>query len=247
MLLTIDVGNTNTHAGIFRGISRVDSFYFPGRARKYAKNIDRVIIVSVSPPRLKECLKELKRFYRGHVSIVGKDLKVPLRSEYNPREIGQDRLVTAYAAGKIYGTPVLVIDFGTAVTFDVVSDKNVYKGGLILPGMAMSLRALHEDTALLPKIGFANAGAWPYGPNYSPLQIRLGKNTEQSIQNGMVYGYASIVEGLVRKFRKKFKRLKIVSTGGNARLIASYTTCLKNMDEELALRGLALVAQNVKS
>ena len=192
--------------------------------------MDKVIIDSVSPKKLKMVLGSLwKTHYRGEVYIVGKDIKVPLKSVYNPREIGQDRLVTAYAASRVYGKPALTIDFGTALTFDVVSKKNVYLGGLILPGIKMSLESLHKKTALLPEIALREARGF------------IGRNTKISITNGIIYGYVSLCEGLIRKFRRRFKDLKVVATGGNAKLISKYTPLIKNVDEDLSLKGLAML------
>ncbi|MDD5439794.1 MAG: type III pantothenate kinase [Candidatus Omnitrophica bacterium] len=243
MILAIDVGNTNTHAGIFDikksvGANNysplpVDTFYFPGAIRRYAKKIHKVIIVSVAPNRLRVALKELKRYYSGPVAMVGRDIHVPLKSEYNPKQIGQDRLVTAYAAAHIYGSPVLIIDFGTAVTFDVVSSRGVYCGGLILPGLKMSLESLHKGTALLPEVMLKKT------PGF------IGRNTGESIRHGMIYGYASLTEGLIRRFRRMFKGLRIVATGGNAHLIGSYTPLLKQIDGALALKGLCLLEKSL--
>jgi type III pantothenate kinase len=230
MLLAIDVGNTNVNAGLFSKGRLVKRFYFPGDIKEYKDKINKVIIVSVSPDKLKEVVASLRRIYEKKTYIIGRDIMVPLKSLYNQNEIGQDRLVTAYAASRLYGKPVLVIDFGTAITFDIVSKKNVYLGGLILPGIKMSLESLHKKTALLPEVELKKAKGF------------IGKNTETSIRNGMIYGYSAICGGLIFEFKKRFKNLKIIATGGNAKLVLSHTPQIKKIDEDLALKGLRLLA-----
>ncbi len=240
MLLAIDIGNTNISVGLFKGKRLIRKASYGDRSQlsgivsgrdlsPYIKNVDKVIIVSVAPKRLKEVLRILKRIYRKKIYIIGKDIKVPLKSHYNPKEIGQDRLVTAYAASIVYGTPVLTIDFGTAVTFDVVSKQNLYVGGLILPGIKMSLESLHKKTAFLPEVEFKKAKEF------------IGKNTKDSIRSGMVYGYVSICEGLIKRFKKKFRALKVVATGGDAKLISNYTSSIQKVDENLSLKGISML------
>lgn len=233
LLACIDVGNTNVKAGLFDGPRILKKFVFTADLiKKYAPRIKKVIIVSVSPRRLKDVLEALKKASKSCIPIyiVGKDVKVPLESLYNPREIGQDRLVTAYAAVKSHSSPVLIIDFGTAVTFDIVSDRNVYLGGLILPGIKMTIESLHNKTALLPEIELKKAKGF------------IGRATEDSIRNGIIYGYASMCDGLIAKFKKRFKRLNIVATGGDARLISGYmSSSMRVIDEDLSLKGLSLL------
>ncbi len=231
MILAIDIGNTNISIGLFRGKKLMKKFLFSkSKIKKYVKNVDKVIIVSVAPKRLKGLLRVLRKMSNTPIYIVGKHIKVPLKSEYNPKEIGQDRLVTAYAASRLYGTPVLMIDFGTAVTLDVVSKQNLYLGGLILPGIKMSLESLHKKTAFLPEVEFRKAKQF------------IGKNTKDSIASGMVYGYVSICEGLIERFKKKFKGLKVLGTGGDARLISNYTSSIQKVDENLSLKGISLLS-----
>jgi len=213
MLLAIDIGNTNITSGLFR-----------------EKGRGKILIVSVSPKRLKQVLKLIRKLKLPKPYIIGKDIKVPLKSRYNKRQIGQDRLVTAYAAAKLYGRPVLVIDFGTAVTFDIVSKRNEYMGGLILPGIKMSLESLHNKTALLPYV------------ELKKVKGLIGRSTEDSIRLGMIYGYASLCEGLIRRFKKKFPGLKVVATGGDAGLISQHTEFINNIDNDLSLKGLLFLS-----
>ena len=163
--------------------------------------------------------------------VVGENIKVPLTCEYNKRQIGQDRLVTAFAASVLYGLPIVIVDFGTAVTFDVVSRKKSYLGGLIVPGIKMSLESLFERTALLPKTYLKKTVSF------------IGKNTQSSISSGMTYGYAALCEGMIKIFRKKIsKNIKVIATGGDATLISRFSPSIKNVDINLSLKGLYLVS-----
>ena len=231
MLLAIDVGNTNASACIFKGKKLTARFNFLKDFKKYSGKFDEVIIVSVAPKRLKKVLSLLKKTYKGPISQVGKDIKVPLRSGYNPKQIGQDRLVTAYAASVIYGRPILIIDFGTAVTFDVVSETSKYLGGLIFPGIKMSLESLHNKTALLPEVELEKPRGF------------IGKDTQTSIRNGLIFGYSHVCEGMISRFTKEFKNLKVVATGGNVPLMAKYACHIETIDPLLSLKGLYLLAK----
>lgn len=216
MKLLIDIGNTNINRALTGKKGRVD----------------KVVMVSVVPKRLKKLKRILKRKYKNaKIFVVGENIKVPLKCRYNKRQIGQDRLVTAFAASILYGLPVLIIDFGTAVTFDAVSEKGAYLGGLIVPGIKMSLESLHRRTAMLPKTHLRKTRSF------------IGKDTESSIRSGMIYGYASMCDGLTALFRKKLgKKLKIVATGGDAALITRYTRSVKKVDPHLSLKGLDFLA-----
>lgn len=216
MKLLIDIGNTNINRAL------------TGKKG----NVDKVVIVSVVPATLKKLKRSLKRKHKNaKILVVGENIKVPLKCRYNKRQVGQDRLVTAFAAKRLYGLPILIIDFGTAVTFDFVSHKGVYEGGLMLPGIKMSLDSLSERTAMLPKTYLKKTRSF------------IGRDTVSSIRNGMIYGYASACDGLVSRFRKKMgKNLKVVATGGDARLIAGYTRSLKKIDPNLSLKGLCLLS-----
>ena len=232
MLLAVDIGNTNINFGLINkkgGIRRLHASELKG------KEIDEIIIVSVVPDVLKRIRHDLRRqFKKAKICVVGRDVKVPLECAYNRRQIGQDRLVTAFAAASLYGLPVLIIDFGTAVTFDAVSRKLVYLGGLILPGIKMSLESLSERTAMLPRTYLKKTRSF------------IGKDTASSIRNGMIYGYGALSEGLVKLFRKKLgKDIKIVITGGDAPLLTKHAPFAKNIDLNLSLKGLYLLSKKL--
>jgi len=234
MLMAIDIGNTNINFALIddRGRIRRKSSAPTATPHFPPFKADKIIIVSVVPYALKKLEGALKKnFSRAEISVVGRDVKVPLKCNYNKREIGQDRLVTAFAAGENYGLPILVIDFGTAVTFDVVSGKRVYLGGLILPGIKMSLESLCEGTAMLPKTYLKKT------------RIFIGKNTTSSIRGGMIYGYAALCEGLIARFKREIKGIKVVATGGDAPLISRYAPSIKKIDLNLSLNGLYLLSQ----
>jgi type III pantothenate kinase len=240
MILTIDIGNTNINFALINKNGKiVKKLTTPSQSNSNIKkilsrikNIDLIIIVSVAPRTLTVVKKYVKNiFKKAKVSIVGNNIFVPLKCEYDKKEIGQDRLVTAFAAKKIYGEPALVIDFGTAVTFDAVEGDS-YLGGLILPGIKMSLESLHNRTSMLPKTYLTKVNSF------------IGKNTKSSIRGGMVYGYGAICDGLIKKFKKKIgKNLKIVATGGDAYLISLYTKSLKIINPDLSHKGLFFLSQ----
>ncbi len=245
MLLAIDIGNTNITFGLFREKKLVQSARISTAAVKAYKsfvqkesgnsNVEAVVICSVVPKATRALIPLLKRYFTSKVFILGKDIKVPIKNLYkNPEEVGQDRLVAAYAARSLYGNrnSVIVIDFGTALTFDVVSKKGAYLGGLIAPGMEMSLAALSEKAALLPKVRLKK-------PSFV-----LGKTTKDSMTSGAFYGYAAMCDGLVAKLEKRFKRkFYVVATGGNARLISPISASIDKVDNSLVLEGINLTFQ----
>lgn len=164
--------------------------------------------------------------------IIGKNLRVRIRHNYrNINELGTDRLVNVYGGVKIYGAPLLIFDYGTALTCDFVSKKGVFLGGLIIPGPEISFNALSEQTALLPKIRF---------PKRFPSL--LGNDPRGCMKAGILQSYGALTDGLVERFRRRFgNQFKVLATGGLAKTIAPYTSHLKIVDPLLTLRGLAAV------
>lgn len=275
MLLAIDVGNTTVNAGIFKGDRLVFTEKFitkrPASVKYYTiafkkilknKKMDSVIISSVVP----EVTTVLKRiFEKGTVLcetakckrelspiIVGKDITVPIKNLYkNPRQVGQDRLVNAYAGYKKFGGGLIIVDFGTAVTFDVVSKKGEYLGGIIVPGIETSLNALSEKAALLPAIkwgqfpqkGTVLCGTSSLGLRTVPKRVwelppLIGKDTISSMLSGILNGYGALCDGLIAKIKKEVgKDYKVILTGGHARLISKYCRFHK-IQPNLTLEGL---------
>lgn len=255
MLLAIDIGNTNIKLAVFhdrriRCIWRLDSNKQAG-AREYAKllqesftckkinpaAIKESIICSVVPVLTDVLTTALRSLLERRPLVLGRDILVPMKNLYKkPEQVGQDRLVSAFAAYKKYGAPLVVVDFGTALTFDVVSEQGEYLGGVIVPGVEVSLNALMQNAALLPKkIELKKVGRL------------LGQDTVSSMKSGMVYGYACLVDGLSRQLGKDFKaRPQVIATGGAADLIVPYCNAIDKVDSNLTLEGIMFTAENAQ-
>ncbi len=242
MLLAIDIGNTNISFGIFRDQILTKRFNIP--TQKYtAKNlrsslgkikVDDSIICSVVPKVLCILKYDLKKLLHKKPYCLGEDVKVPIKNLYRrPKQVGQDRLVNAYGVATIYGFPAIIVDFGTAITFDVISRNKEYLGGIILPGLEMSLDTLAEKTALLPRVKLSRPGAL------------IGLDTQSSILSGIIYGSAVLVDGLIKQIKKElgYSRLRVIGTGGNIDLIRPLSKQMKKIDLNLTLKGLNLIAQ----
>jgi type III pantothenate kinase len=239
MLLTIDIGNTNINLGVFRGQRLIKRFNIP--TKKYAiqnlkKLLDKIsvddsIICSVVPKMLRILNRDLIKLSNKKPRIVGEDVQVPVRNLYRyPKQVGSDRLVNAYAGVMLYGAPLIIIDFGTAITFDAISKRKEYLGGLILPGLGISLDALAEQTALLPKVKLRK-----------PREL-IGRDTQNSILSGVVYGFAALTDDLVKRIKGKIgKKARVVATGGNVELIKRYCREIDKIDKDLTLKGLNLI------
>lgn len=249
MILTIDIGNSNITFGLFKGSRLIKKAQVltsaTGKYGSFVRGLKRdpirprgpigvkaIVICSVVPKAEKALIMALRHSFTARVFVLGKDIKVPIKNLYkNPKEVGQDRLVAAYAASSLYGksSPIVVIDFGTAVTFDIVSKKGAYLGGLIFPGMEMSLEALSKKAALLPKVSLKR-------PSFI-----IGKTTKDSMASGAFYGYAAMCDGLVNKFEKRFnQKFFVLATGGNASLISPLSASIRKSDADLVLKGINL-------
>ncbi|KPK98430.1 MAG: hypothetical protein AMJ95_04130 [Omnitrophica WOR_2 bacterium SM23_72] len=243
MLLAIDIGNTNITFGIFIGKKLIRKFDIPTdklRLVTFKKKLGcfkpcQAIICSVVP--------EATRHVKGVLSclplpplIIGKDVCVPIKNFYRkPAQVGQDRLVNAYAVVRLYGAPAVVVDFGTAITFDVVSKNKEYKGGLIVPGLKISLEALSERTALLPQLKLS-----------MPSEF-IGKDTKSSMRSGVVYGFASLTDMLISRIKKNStRRMLAIATGGDVSLMARYCRKIDKIDATLTLKGLNLLYDYAK-
>ncbi len=196
-----------------------------------ATRIKDIIIVSVVPKALVLIGGALKRIFNKDIILVGRDVDAGVKNLYdNPEQVGQDRLVNAKAAYSIYGGPVIIVDFGTAITIDVVSQKGEYLGGIIAPGVEISLKALVERAALLPEIELEQ-----------PKAI-LGKETRESMRGGIFYGFSSLCDGLVRRLKKvTFMDATVIATGGHSKLIGPYCETIEKIDPDLTLKGLEII------
>ncbi len=238
-LLVIDIGNTNSVIGLFDGKHlkkswRIESSRpaFLRWARRAPKVLDHVIVSSVVPP-----LNKTIRTIWLKSSFVGPNMKMPIRIRVkNPTEVGPDRIVNAvgvyckWNVGARRAVPLLVIDFGTATTFDVVTAIGDFIGGAITPGIGIANEALAERCAKLPRV--------PLGRP----QRTVGQSTAEAIQSGVFFGYASLVEGMIQRFKKECgSNLKVIATGGLARLVSHETKGIEHVDPLLTLRGLNLL------
>lgn len=255
MLIAIDVGNTNATVGIIKDGSIARSFKVPARVlrsrvlltkelRKYGAagrsesgSIESVYACSVVPAVNKNLRAAVSAAYRKSLMLVGEDVMVPLLNRYRiHNQVGQDRLVNAYAGLKLYGPGLIIIDFGTAITFDIVSRRSEYLGGLIFPGFRLMQEALNQNTALLPYVELSR-----------PMEI-IGRDTVSSIRAGLVFGVAGVCDGVVERLQKKeCKGFNVIATGGDAALVKPYTVHVGNFEESLILKGLALIRNSQKT
>ena len=237
MLLAIDIGNTNISCGIFNGLRLIKQFDIPTNAgfkanfKKRFKNNPKIsdsVICSVVPKQTRLVLSSLLSVTGKRPYIIGKELTVPIKNLYRkPKQVGQDRLVNAYAASILYKTPLIAVDSGTAITFDVISKNKAYLGGLIVPGMEISLKALKERTALLPFV------------KLSRPQMLIGTDTKNSILSGIVFGTSDLCNGIVKRLKARLgKDALVIGTGGNIRMIQEYSGIHMKMDKDLTLKGM---------
>ena len=250
MILVIDVGNTNTVLGIYEGKKLVDFWRLKTDEGKSAdeygmviiqlfnmqklkvSDIEATVISSVVPP-IMYTLEHMVRKYIGREPLViGPGIKTGMNIKYdNPKEVGADRIVNAVAAYELYGGPLIIVDFGTATTFCAVSENGEYLGGSISPGIRISMDALFEKTAKLPRVELVKPG------------IVICKNTINSIQSGVIYGYVGQVDYIVKRMKKELgnENVKVIATGGLSKLIASESETIDKVDGLITLEGLRII------
>lgn len=237
MLMAIDVGNTNINIGLFKDNRLFHEYSLPTKNKLRYVYINKLIrrfkikdtiLCSVVPSVTRYLEGNLRKALKGKLFIVGKNIKAPVKNLYRqPKQVGQDRLVNAYAGIMLYGAPLIVVDFGTAVTFDIISKNKEYLGGMILPGMELSLEALYLHTALLPRIKLNK-----------PKEF-IGRDTKNSMLSGIVYGLAALTDDLTLRIKDKIgKNSTIIGTGGSIGLIKNYCKTIKYTDKNLTLKGL---------
>lgn len=254
MLLVVDVGNTNIVMGIFKGETLIkdwrihterntteDEFnvlannLFAG-SNIAMRSIKHTIISSVVPP-LVSILDSFCRKYLGHAPfwVDAKSFSQMPILYSNPAEVGADRIVNAVAAYEKYKTSLIIIDFGTATTFDIVSVKGEYLGGAICPGIIISSEALFMKASKLPRVEI-----------FSPPKQVIGKDTAGSIQSGIIYGYAGLVDGMVKRMRKEMGGSpKIIATGGLAQLMGGVAETIEHIENDLTLEGLKIIGNRL--
>jgi type III pantothenate kinase len=249
MLIAVDIGNTETTIGIFEGEELRATWYISTVIDRTAdevapllvsllssKNIQKSDIreasfCSVVPP-LTTTFEEVFRCYFNispMVVAVGTKTGVRICMD-NPREVGTDRIVNAAAAHNLYGGPLIIVDMGTATTFDTVSDSGEYLGGAIAPGIVTAAEAMFKKAAMLPRVELMR-------PNHA-----IGTNTIDAMKSGIVFGYVGLVEGMVARIQRELGvRMKVIATGGYSRLIAQETKIIDKVSPDLTLIGLRLI------
>jgi len=253
MLLAVDVGNTNVTMALFEGDRLIADWRVTSHHERTADElavelrqlfelrgfdfsvVDGVVISSVVPNLNPALIEASRRYLKCEPVMVGPGVKTSVRIRYdNPKDVGADRIANALAAYTKYGGPIVVIDFGTAVTYDAINAEGDYLGGAIAPGVEISLDALVRHTAMLRRVE-------PVAPDSV-----IGRNTVASIQSGLIWGFVAQVEGMVERFRSELGgSAKVIATGGQAALLAGLTHVIETTDPLLTLEGLRLIyAQN---
>jgi len=251
MLLAIDVGNSNNVIGLFAGGKLLthwrirtewartpDEYWvlikeFILLNNVEAETIDEIVIACVVPP-LVPILEEMSRkYFFCEPLIVGPGIKTGISILYkNPAEVGADRIVNSVAAYEKYGGPLIIVDFGTATTFDAVSKKGEYLGGAISPGVELSMEALFKNAAKLPRVELAE-----------PEHV-IGKSTVESIHSGAIHGFASMIDGMISKMQIELNQTaRVIATGGIVQLIANRVKSIDTIDPFLTLEGLRIIHQ----
>lgn len=249
LIFVFDIGNTNMVLGVYDGDvlkyhwrietnrNKTEDEYgmlikslFDHVELKFA-DIDGIIISSVVPPIMNALERMCHKYFHIKPLIVGPGMKTGLNIKYeNPREVGADRIVNAIAAIHEYGSPLIIVDFGTATTYCYVNEHKQYMGGAIAPGIGISTEALYSRAAKLPRIEIAR-----------PDDI-IGKNTVAAMQAGILFGYVGQVEGIVKRMKDQAKgNPTVIATGGLASLIAKESTIIDIVDPFLTLKGLQII------
>jgi len=254
MLLVIDIGNTNTVIGVYDGRHLVKDWRIRTERRTTedefnilasnlfsessisSKNIDKTVISCVVPP-LVTILDSFCRKYLGHaphwVDAMSAS-NLPIRYK-NPSEVGADRIVNAVAAFHKYKTSLVVIDFGTATTFDAISEQGEYLGGAISPGIMIASEALFMKASKLPRVEI-----------FVPPESVIGKDTASSIKAGIIFGYAGLVDGMVRRMKiEMHTNPRVIATGGLAELMCQVSETIEVVEPDLTLEGLRIISNSL--
>ena len=250
MLLVFDIGNSNIVMGTYEGKKLLRHWRISTDRQKTGdeygmlinslfayqnirmEQVVAIIISSVVPPLMVPMIKMCERYFHIHPLVVGPGIKTGFRISYeNPREIGADRIVNVAGAFEQYGGPLIVIDIGTATTFDVVAPNGDFLGGVIAPGLSSSADALFQRAARLPRIELV-----------TPKRI-ISRNTVSGMQAGIIYGYVGQIDEIVRRMKKEmgYDEIRVIATGGYARMISRESKTIDKIDHFLTLTGLRVL------
>ena len=252
MLLAIDVGNTNMVFGLYDGDRLRGSFRISTNAERNSDELgmqiaqyyplhdlditktDAVIIASVVPPVMYTLINAIRKYLHVQPVIAGRDVDIGVENCYtNPREVGVDRLVNAVSAIRQYGKPLIIVDIGTATTFDAIDGNGAYQGGAIFPGLKVAMEALFLKASKLPRVDIER-------PEHA-----IGKTTVQSMQSGAVRGYVGALTGIISDIKAELGgSARVVATGGMGRMMAEYCGLIDEVDPNLTLEGLRLIYEN---
>lgn len=263
MILAIDCGNTNTVFALYsfkneikqlaswrinNDPKRTDDLYYPWLIQMFKlskldiENITGISIASVVPETLLNIRSLIKKYFKVKTFIVNENifsLGIKINID-NPKEAGADRLVNSYAVEKLKFSPAIIIDFGTATTFDLIGKDGSYNGGIIAPGVNLSLEALYLAAANLPRVSLKPL---------TNINSLIGKNTINAMESGIYWGYVSMIEGLIKKIKSidEFSNYKVIATGGLSDLFKNSLTCIDKIIEDLTLLGLVELYLNYEN
>ncbi|PMP62191.1 MAG: pantothenate kinase [Sulfurihydrogenibium sp.] len=252
MILGIDIGNTTVEVALIKDLENIKSMKFKTDLDKTPDDwllnfhflhsffneekskVEHILVSSVVPQIDNSIKTSIAKYYGIKPIFIGKDLNIPIKINYeNPSQVGVDRLLNSFAALQILSSPIICIDFGTAITFDIANRHGEYDGGLIFPGIETSIKCLFSKTAKLPKVSMEK-----------PNSV-VGKNTVNSIQSGLYYGYLSLVEGVIERIESFYKEdFNVVITGGNANLILQDLQRKVFYEPKLPMKGIFYLAKS---
>jgi type III pantothenate kinase len=252
-ILGVDIGNTTVEVGIIKDLKNIKSFKLTSDRQKTSDNwlIDfitifnfleiskekiRSVYISSTVPIMEDKISEaIRNFLQIDPKILGRNLRIPIKNNYKkPEEVGIDRLLNSYAALKLFNLPIIAVDLGTAITFDVINKNGEYEGGAIFPGMNASIEALFSKTAKLPRV------------NLAETKNIVGKTTIESIQSGLLFGYVSLIEGMVDKINKSVSyNHTVIITGGNGDLISNNLNISHIYEPYLAMKGIYFLDREI--